>query len=132
MFRAIWAAVIGGNPLSWVALGLCAVMLLGAAFGLGAWQGASICVTAQAKVTASAVPAATAAQAAQDGRDYLEGLEDGKALGAAAQTAKDSAAFQKARAAASVKPIAPGCPPQVIPATVMQGLNDPKIIGDVP
>jgi hypothetical protein len=115
-----------------VALGLALVVLVGAAFGLGAWQGASMCVTAQAKVTATIVPQATAAQAKQDAADYERGKQDGIKKGQADQQALDAAKALKARAHGAIKPPPAGCPPQFVPAEQMKGLNDPKIVGDVP
>jgi hypothetical protein len=134
MLKLIWTAIKGGKVIEWVALGLGLLVLLGAAYGLGYASGASMCVTAQAKVTAAAVPHATAAQAAQDAKDYDQGVEDGKELGRRQQAANNAAAALKARArsAASANPPKPDCPPQVIPAALMAGLNDPKLIGGAP
>jgi hypothetical protein len=131
MPKLIWTAIKGGTVIEWVALGLGILVLLGAVYGLGYAGGASMCVTAQAKVTAAAVPRATAAQAAQDAKDYDQGVEDGKELGRRQQAADDAAAALKARshAAASANPQKLDCPPQVISADLMEGLNDPKLIG---
>lgn len=131
MLKLIWTALKGGTVIEWVALGLGLLILIGAAYGLGYAGGASMCVTAQAKVTAAAVPRATAAQAAQDAKDYDQGVADGKELGRRQQAAEDAAAGLKARArtASSANPPKPECPPQVISAALMAGLNDPKLIG---
>lgn len=132
MFKLLWSAVTGGSIMEWVALGLGLVVLLGAAGGYGYLKATEACVTAQAKVTAAAVPAATAAQAKQDAADYDRGKQDGIKKGRADQQADDAAEALKARAHAAATPPQKGCVPPFIPRDVMQGLNDPKIIGDVP
>ncbi len=129
MFKLIWSAMTGGSIMEWVALGLSLVVLVATAGGYGFYQGTLTCVTAQAKVTATVASQATAAQAKQDDKDYNQGVEDGIALGASRQRSADATDLLKARATNAVKPIAPGCPPQFIPADVMAGLNDSKIIG---
>jgi hypothetical protein len=131
MLKLIGAALKSGTMTEWVALVLGVLMVMGAVYGAGYAGGSSMCVTAQAKVTAAAVPHATAAQAAQDDKDYRRGVEDGKELERRARAAGDAAAELKARshAAASANPPKPNCPPQVIPAALMDGLNDPKLIG---
>ena len=132
MFRLIGLAIKGAGVTEWIVLGVALMVLLGAAIGLGAWQGASMCVTAQAKVTATIVPQATAAQAKQDTADYERGKQDGIKKGRADQQAGDAAEALKARAHAAATPPQKGCPPPFIPKDIMRGLNDPKIVGDVP
>jgi hypothetical protein len=53
MFKLIWAAVIGGGPAEWAALGLSATLVLGGAFGAGFYA----CSHMQAKAVAKAVVA---------------------------------------------------------------------------
>jgi hypothetical protein len=132
MFELITAAIKGGKVIEWVALVLGLVVVLGAAGGYGFYQGTLTCVTAQAKVTVSAVPQANAAQAEQDASDYERGRQDGIKKGREDQAAADAAGNLKARARAALSPPAKGCPPQFIPKDLMQGLNDPKIIGGDP
>lgn len=132
MFKLFWSALTGGSIMEWVALGLGLVVLLGAATGYGFYQGTLTCVTAQAKVTASVASQATTAQAKQDDKDYQDGVEDGIELGKQRQQSGGAAILAKARAAGAIKPIAPGCPPQFVPAAQMQDLNDPKLIGGAP
>ena len=131
MLKLIGLAIKGGSLLEWVVLGLAVLVLAGGIYCLGFARGTNMCVTAQAKVTAAAVPKATAAQAEQDAKDYRRGVEDGKDLGRRAQAADDTAIALKARShvTAAASPPKPGCPPQVIPAALMADLNDPKLIG---
>ncbi len=131
MFELLKIALKGGTVTEWVALVLGVLVVIGAVYGVGYAGGSSMCVAAQAKVTAAAVPHATAAQAAQDARDYDQGVADGRELGRRAQAAEDAAAGLKARAHAAVaaNPPKPECQPQVIPAALMGALNDPKLIG---
>jgi hypothetical protein len=133
MFKAIYAAVIGGNPMSLVALGLGVVVAAGALFGAGYYEGTQGCVTAQAKVTVGAEGRATAAQAKQDAKDYQAGKIDTAARAAANTTADDAVAKLHADLPLLVPHARPSvdCPkPPIVPAASMQRLNDPALVGE--
>jgi Flp pilus assembly protein TadB len=135
MFKAIWAAVIGGNPMSLVALGLAVVLALGSAFGAGYYT----CAHGAQKASADAVQAATTAQAkadaVQSSKDRAIAVADALKRGAANQKAIDAAAQIKAHTgdilkAAQPKPVNGKCPVPVFPAALLKSLNDPNLIGD--
>lgn len=133
MFKDIYAAVIGGNPMSLVALGLGLVVAAGALIGFGYYEGTQQCVTAQAKVTASAVPAATKAQADQDAKDYHAGKADTAKRQAANKTADDAGDKLHRDLPILVPHAKPSadCPkPPIVPAASMQRLNDPALVGE--
>lgn len=132
MFKALWSAVIGGNPMSWVVMGLAFVIYTGAIFGGGFYEGD----THQSKIVAaaamSAAGAAQSAQAVKDNKDYNAGYEDGIALAAKNAVAAPAAEALKTKAAHELPRPSKTCPAQTLAPDLVKGLNDPAIIGDTP
>lgn len=137
MFKALFAAVTGGNPASWGILGLGAIILLGGTFGTGWYLGSTHEATIQADASVQAVQtalaAASKAQADKDAMDYAQGRSDGQRL----QASRDAAELASARAKAPVvllrAPAKTGtCPAPVVPAEALRRLNDPTLIGGAP
>lgn len=130
MFKAIFSAVVGGNPMSWAVLALGTILALGGAFGGGYYVGSTQSTKIMAQTVVSAVPKAAAAQAAKDDKDYQQGLADGQKLGAQKQASTDAADRLKAKADAEMPKPTKACPAQVLAPDLVHGLNDPAIIGD--
>jgi hypothetical protein len=139
MFKLIWKAIVGGNPTSWLVLGLAATIVVGSAFAAGYYKGDTHDAKIVAAATAQAVQAATVAQAKADAeqaaKDRAVAVADALKRGAANQAALDRAAGIKAQipgilAAQQPKPVNGKCPAPLVPAAAMKLLNDPTLIGD--
>lgn len=137
MFKAVFSAVMGGSPMSWLALALGAALVLGGAFGTGYYMGdshaARIVAMAQAGAVQKAAMDAQAAQAKKDAQDYSRGVADGQQRQARLDAADVAAAKEKAPVVLLNPPAINGkCPDPVIPKAAMQRLNDPALIGGSP